>query len=81
MYPPTPGCFWAKSAKSFEKKAVEFSQSAKKCKRVRNSVRTKNNVEMRHAVVTTDGDKIGLTPEIVFWWKASDTTMNGHTRE
>jgi hypothetical protein len=38
---PHPGCFWAKSAQSLEKKRVEFFVSAKKCKRVRKNLKRK----------------------------------------
>jgi hypothetical protein len=39
---PTPRVFCAKSAESLEKKRVEFLWSAKKCKRVRKSMKTKD---------------------------------------
>ena len=38
---PHPPCFFAKSAELHENKRVDFFRSAKKCKRVRKSVKTK----------------------------------------
>ena len=39
---PTPRVFFAKSVESLENKRVEFCASAKKCKRVRKSMKTKD---------------------------------------
>ena len=41
---PPPRVFLAKSAEAIEKKRVEFSGNAKKCKRVRKSVKGKELV-------------------------------------
>ena len=45
-YPPTPR-FFTKSAESLENKRVEFLENAKKCKRVRKSVKIRG-IDRRH---------------------------------
>jgi len=37
--------------------------------------------EIGRAVVTADGDKIGLTTEVVLRRKAGDPAMDGHTKQ
>jgi hypothetical protein len=50
--PPHPRVFLTKSAETLENKRVEFSGSAKKCKRVRKSVKGKELVTGDRSPVT-----------------------------